>query len=406
MLGVYTLVLAAGLPAAEWLRRRTGSARLGVIGFVVFALAGLGCGAVDSLAPLLVLRAVQALGAAAGLVSRLRSADLGRGRPRAAVDRGGDLRHRRRPRARRRPHRAVRLAGDLPRPGADRRARCCGVRSPAHDAAAARIRERRTPGAGPPEAARRRARAHRGARPGLGGAQRRPLPARPPARLGLVDLAAGGRADRHPASRRRARRDADPRRPAASRRRGLRPCRRRGARARLPQLRLGGVDLRAAAARRRRHGTRAHLARRPPALRADARGHRLPARRSPRWDYAGAAPACADHRRAARLGRHRHARARRRARPRRGAAAARQARPGERGNGRARPGRPARDAAQLTRRGCRQLCGRPGGGRRLYRAGQACGRDARRWDRPRLHPGLPDRRRARAARGGLRPATP
>src|ERR671910_1452006 len=60
VLGVYTLVLAAGLPPAEWLRRRTGSARLGVIGFVVFAVAGLGCGAVDSVAPLAVLRAVQA----------------------------------------------------------------------------------------------------------------------------------------------------------------------------------------------------------------------------------------------------------------------------------------------------------------------------------------------------------
>jgi hypothetical protein len=83
VLGVYTLVLAAGLPAAEWLRRRTGSARLGVIGFVVFALAGLGCGAVDSLAPLLVLRAVQALGAAAGLVSGfalLTSGEAGRER--------------------------------------------------------------------------------------------------------------------------------------------------------------------------------------------------------------------------------------------------------------------------------------------------------------------------------------
>jgi predicted MFS family arabinose efflux permease len=83
VLGVYTLVLAAALPPAEWARRRIGSARLGVAGFVVFALAGLGCGLVDSLAPLLALRAVQALGAAAGLVcgfALLTSGEAGRER--------------------------------------------------------------------------------------------------------------------------------------------------------------------------------------------------------------------------------------------------------------------------------------------------------------------------------------
>ncbi|HZA90114.1 MAG TPA: MFS transporter [Solirubrobacterales bacterium] len=68
VLGVYTLVLAVALPPAEWLRRRIGTARLGVAGFAAFAVAGLGCGAVDSLTPLLVLRAAQAIGAAAGLV--------------------------------------------------------------------------------------------------------------------------------------------------------------------------------------------------------------------------------------------------------------------------------------------------------------------------------------------------
>ena len=69
VLGVYTLVLAAALIPAERLRRVVGSTRLGVWGFIVFAAAGAGCGLVDSLTPLLVLRGVQALGAAAGLMA-------------------------------------------------------------------------------------------------------------------------------------------------------------------------------------------------------------------------------------------------------------------------------------------------------------------------------------------------
>ncbi|MGH2961903.1 MAG: MFS transporter, partial [Solirubrobacterales bacterium] len=68
VLGVYTLVLAAALIPAERLRRRVGSTRLGLWSFLAFAAAGAGCGVVDSLAPLLVLRGLQALGAAAGLV--------------------------------------------------------------------------------------------------------------------------------------------------------------------------------------------------------------------------------------------------------------------------------------------------------------------------------------------------
>lgn len=68
VLGVYTLVLAAALVAAEWGRRRLGTARLGAAGFGLFALSGAACGIVDSLAPLLVLRALQALGGCAGLV--------------------------------------------------------------------------------------------------------------------------------------------------------------------------------------------------------------------------------------------------------------------------------------------------------------------------------------------------
>lgn len=68
VLAVYTLVLAAALIPTERLRRRIGSGRLGAAGFVVFAAAGLGCGLAGSLAALLFLRGLQALGAAAGLV--------------------------------------------------------------------------------------------------------------------------------------------------------------------------------------------------------------------------------------------------------------------------------------------------------------------------------------------------
>ncbi len=68
VLGVYTVVLAAALIPTERLRRRVGSARLGAAGFVVFAAAGLGCGLAGSLSALLLLRGLQALGAAAGLV--------------------------------------------------------------------------------------------------------------------------------------------------------------------------------------------------------------------------------------------------------------------------------------------------------------------------------------------------
>ena len=69
VLGVYTLVLATALIPAERLRRLVGSTRLGVWGFIVFAAAGAGCGLVDSLTSLLVLRGAQALGAAAGLMA-------------------------------------------------------------------------------------------------------------------------------------------------------------------------------------------------------------------------------------------------------------------------------------------------------------------------------------------------
>jgi MFS family permease len=69
VIGVYTLVLAALLPAASWLRRFVPDAALGAGGFGVFALAGALCALPDDLAPMLAFRALQAAGAAAGLVA-------------------------------------------------------------------------------------------------------------------------------------------------------------------------------------------------------------------------------------------------------------------------------------------------------------------------------------------------
>ena len=69
VLGVYTAVLAIALLPAAWLARRFGDAHLGAAGMALFALASVGCGAVDSLVPLLILRGVQAVGAAGALVA-------------------------------------------------------------------------------------------------------------------------------------------------------------------------------------------------------------------------------------------------------------------------------------------------------------------------------------------------
>jgi MFS family permease len=69
VIGVYTVVLAAALLPAERLLRRIGPQRLGGAGLALFGAACVGCAAAGSLQLLLVLRAVQALGAAAALVS-------------------------------------------------------------------------------------------------------------------------------------------------------------------------------------------------------------------------------------------------------------------------------------------------------------------------------------------------
>jgi Major Facilitator Superfamily len=81
VLGVYTAVLAIALLPAVWLCRRFGDGAVGAAGFALFLAASLGCGAANSLGLLLVLRGVQALGGAAGLVAAFALLDGGRPGP-------------------------------------------------------------------------------------------------------------------------------------------------------------------------------------------------------------------------------------------------------------------------------------------------------------------------------------
>jgi MFS family permease len=78
VLGVYTAVLAIALLPAAWLCRRYGDAHVGAAGLALFCAASLGCGASDSLPLLLVLRGVQAIGGAGGLVASFELLDAGR----------------------------------------------------------------------------------------------------------------------------------------------------------------------------------------------------------------------------------------------------------------------------------------------------------------------------------------
>jgi MFS family permease len=78
VLGVYTFVLGLALIPAAWLCRRFGDARMGAAGLALFCAASIGCGASDSLGLLLVLRGVQALGGAVGLVAAFELLDAGR----------------------------------------------------------------------------------------------------------------------------------------------------------------------------------------------------------------------------------------------------------------------------------------------------------------------------------------
>jgi MFS family permease len=78
VLGVYTAVLAVALLPAAALCRRYGDAHVGAAGLALFFAASVGCGASDSLGLLLVLRGLQALGGAAGLVAAFELLDGGR----------------------------------------------------------------------------------------------------------------------------------------------------------------------------------------------------------------------------------------------------------------------------------------------------------------------------------------
>jgi MFS family permease len=69
VIGVYTFVLAAALPAAAWLHGRVPDRVLGVAGFGLFAVAGALCATPDTIGTMLAFRAVQAVGAAGALVA-------------------------------------------------------------------------------------------------------------------------------------------------------------------------------------------------------------------------------------------------------------------------------------------------------------------------------------------------
>jgi predicted MFS family arabinose efflux permease len=69
VIGVYTLVLAAALPGAAWLRGRVPDRTLGVAGFGLFAVAGALCATPDAIGAMLAFRVVQAVGAAGALVA-------------------------------------------------------------------------------------------------------------------------------------------------------------------------------------------------------------------------------------------------------------------------------------------------------------------------------------------------
>ncbi len=69
VIGVYTAVLALGILPAAWLARRLGPAHVGAAGLLLFAAASIGCASAESLEALLVWRALQAAGGAAGLLA-------------------------------------------------------------------------------------------------------------------------------------------------------------------------------------------------------------------------------------------------------------------------------------------------------------------------------------------------
>jgi MFS family permease len=77
IVGVYAFVLAVAILPAERLVRRFGPSAAGAGGLFVFAAASVGCAVAGSLGPLLAFRAVQAAGAAAGLIAAFDILDAG-----------------------------------------------------------------------------------------------------------------------------------------------------------------------------------------------------------------------------------------------------------------------------------------------------------------------------------------
>ncbi len=77
VIGVYTLVLAVGIWPAAWLARRLGPGHVGALGMLVFAGASVGCALSNSIEALLIFRAIQAAGGAAGLLAGFDLMDAG-----------------------------------------------------------------------------------------------------------------------------------------------------------------------------------------------------------------------------------------------------------------------------------------------------------------------------------------
>jgi hypothetical protein len=77
VIAVYTAVLAIALLPAVAVRRRIGSGLLGALGLATFGLASLVCGFAASLALMLTMRALQALGGAATLIAAFDLLDAG-----------------------------------------------------------------------------------------------------------------------------------------------------------------------------------------------------------------------------------------------------------------------------------------------------------------------------------------
>ena len=213
MLGVYTLVLAGAAAGGAAARPRA------MVGALVFGLASLACGLADSIAALLVLRGVQALGGAALLVGAFTLLDAG-GAGRRAWTAAAIFGFAAGPGARRRADPGARLAGDLPRAGPIAAAAAFAREAPAAPSVAAPLPTSR------PRARTARSRGGRSA--GRSSRSRSsPPPSSASSSCSCCCSSPAGRSSRWP----------PPRRSACSRRRG----RRRRARHGRPRVRRPGA---------------------------------------------------------------------------------------------------------------------------------------------------------------------